>query len=100
VPVFDGAHPQGVVVHDVKPQEEISIYATVLADIWRILRRQANGESGALQTNSAPNIFFVRDVMGVLGVVDILSGGAGWEIGASPIGEQRAWPVGARVFFP
>ncbi|MGY4174902.1 hypothetical protein ACVIHH_000193 [Bradyrhizobium sp. USDA 4518] len=71
-----------------------------LADIWRLLRRQANGESGTLQTNSAPNIFFVRDGMGALGVVDVLWGGAGWEIGASPIGEQRAWPIGTRVFFP
>ncbi|WGR90728.1 hypothetical protein MTX26_35455 (plasmid) [Bradyrhizobium sp. ISRA443] len=72
---------------------------TNLADIWRLLRRQANGESGALLTNAAPNIFFVRDRMSALGVVDVLWGGAGWEIGASPIGKQRTWPPGTRVFF-
>ncbi|MFQ3458371.1 hypothetical protein PMN64_34345 [Bradyrhizobium sp. UFLA01-814] len=69
-----------------------------LVDIWRLLKLQANGESGALQTNSAPNIFFVRDGKGDLGVVDVLWGGAGWEIGASPIENQRTWPPGSRVF--
>ncbi|MFK4719420.1 hypothetical protein ABIE89_000520 [Bradyrhizobium niftali] len=71
---------------------------TRLANVWCLLRLQANGESGALQTNSAPNIFFVRDGLGDLGVVDVLWGGAGWEIGASPIGNQRTWPPGTRVF--
>ncbi|WFU32413.1 hypothetical protein QA635_39055 [Bradyrhizobium brasilense] len=71
---------------------------TQLANVWCLLRLQANGESGTLQTNSIPNIFFVRDGMGDLGVVDILWGGAGWEIGASPIGNQRTWPLGTRVF--
>ncbi|MCP3374670.1 hypothetical protein [Bradyrhizobium cajani] len=69
-----------------------------LADIWCLLTLQANGETGALQTSSAPNIFFVRDGVGELGVVDALWGGAGWEIGASPVGNQRAWTSGTRVF--
>ncbi|MDA9505548.1 hypothetical protein XI09_12955 [Bradyrhizobium sp. CCBAU 11386] len=71
---------------------------TTLANVWCLLRLQANGESGALQTTSTPNIFFVRDAMGDVGVVDVLWGGAGWEIGASPIGNQRTWPPGTRVF--
>ncbi|MGX1320964.1 hypothetical protein AB7M17_004417 [Bradyrhizobium sp. USDA 377] len=69
-----------------------------LADIWCLLKLQANGESGALQTSSAPNLFFVRDGAGDLGVVDALWGGAGWEIGASPLGSPRAWTAGTRVF--
>lgn len=69
-----------------------------LGDIWCLLTLQANGEGGSLETSSAPNIFFVRDGMGELGVVDALWGGAGWEIGASPVGIQRAWPPGTRVF--
>ncbi|MGY4473430.1 hypothetical protein [Bradyrhizobium sp. USDA 3364] len=71
---------------------------TTLANVWCLLRLQANGEGGALQTNSIPNIFFVRDGAGDVGVVDVLWGGAGWEIGASPIGNQRTWPPGTRVF--
>ena len=71
-----------------------------LADVWCLLKLQANGENGALQTDSAPNIFFVRDGTGDLGVVDALWGGAGWEIGASPVGNQRSWATGTRVFAP
>lgn len=69
---------------------------TRLVDIWCLLKLQENGESGALQTSSDPNIFFVRDGMGDLGVVDALWGGAGWEIGASPI--QRSWATSTHVF--
>jgi hypothetical protein len=64
---------------------------------WCLLKLQANGEDGALQTNAFPNIFFVRDVTGVLGAVDALWAGAGWEIGASPVEGQREWPSGSRV---
>jgi len=72
-------------------------YEVRLADIWCFLKLQANGGDGALQTNAAPNIFFVRDAAGELGAVDTIWGGAGWEIGASPVGGQRQWPSGSRV---
>ena len=62
-------------------------HETSLADVWCFLRQQAKGEGGALQTNSV-NIFFVRDGAGELGVVDTVWGGAGWEVGASPVGRQ------------
>ena len=68
-----------------------------LADVWCLLRQQGKGEEGALQTNSVPNIFFVRDGTGELGVVDAVWGGAGWEIGASPVGDKRTWSPGTRV---
>lgn len=71
---------------------------TGLIDVWCLLRLQANGEDGALRINSTPNIFFVRDVMGELGVIDAIWGGAGWEIGASPIGNKRRWSSGTRIF--
>lgn len=72
-------------------------HETRLADVWCLLRLQAKGEEGALQTNSAPNIFFVRDSTGELGVVDSVWGGAGWEIGASPVGDKQRWSPGTRV---
>jgi hypothetical protein len=75
-------------------------HETNLADVWCLLRLQPKGEDGALQTNSAPNIFFVRDGTGELGVVDAVWGGAGWEIGASPVGDKRTWPSGTRVVSP
>jgi hypothetical protein len=72
-------------------------YETRLADVWCFLKLQANSEDGALQTNAVPNIFFVRDAAGELGAVDTIWGGAGWEIGASPVRGQRQWPSGSQV---
>jgi hypothetical protein len=69
-----------------------------LVDVWCLLRQQPSGDGGALQTSSNPNIFFVRDLAGELGVVDASWGGVGWEIGASPVGDKRRWPSGTRVF--
>jgi hypothetical protein len=68
-----------------------------LAEVWCFLKLQASGQAGALQTNAVPNIFFVRDAAGELAAVDAIWGGAGWEIGASPVGGQRQWPSGSRV---
>jgi hypothetical protein len=41
-------------------------HETNLADVWCLLRRQANGEDGALKTNSVPNIFLCETVRGNL----------------------------------
>ena len=72
-------------------------HETKLTDLWCLLKLQANGQDGALQTNAAPNIFFVRDAAGVLGALDAIWAGAGWEIGASQVEEQRRWPSGSHV---
>jgi hypothetical protein len=72
-------------------------HETRLAEVWCFLKLQARGEDGALQTNAVPNVFFVRDATGQLGAVDMLWGGAGWEIGASPVAGQRQWPSGTRI---
>lgn len=72
-------------------------YETRLADIWCLLKLQPNGEPGALSVNATSNLFFVRDAVGALGVVDVLWSGAGWEIGASPITRNRPWRPGRQV---
>jgi hypothetical protein len=73
-------------------------HETQLTHLWCLLKLQAGGEDGALQTNALPNIFFVRDAAGELGAVDAIWGGAGWEIGASLVdGQQRQWSAGSRV---
>lgn len=69
-----------------------------LADVWCALRRQPNGSNGPLEINAKPNVFYVRDSAGELGAVDVLWGGVGWEIGASPVGDKPRWPSGTRVF--
>ena len=72
-------------------------YETRLADIWCLLKLQPNGEPGALSVKATPNLFFVRDAAGALGVVDVLWSGAGWEIGASSIARNRPWSAGRQV---
>ncbi|MES2600351.1 MAG: hypothetical protein V4602_06015 [Pseudomonadota bacterium] len=72
-------------------------HETRLIDLWCLLRMQAHGEPGTLLIDAAPNVFYVRDSSGVLSAVDAVWGGAGWEIGASPVDGERMWPVGARV---
>lgn len=72
-------------------------HETRLADLWCLLKIQAGGESGILLVNARPNVFYMRDVSGELGAVDIVWGGAGWEIGASAINGDRVWPAGIRV---
>ncbi|MCA6123738.1 hypothetical protein J6500_17800 [Bradyrhizobium sp. WSM 1704] len=73
-------------------------HETRLADVWCLLQRQPSGSSGALRTGATPNIFYVRDAAGELGVVDAIWGGVGWEIGASPVGDKPRWPAGTRAF--
>lgn len=68
-----------------------------LATLWCLLRRQPAGEAGALLINAVPNVFYVRDANGALGAVDVVWGGAGWEVGASALQGQPRWPANARV---
>lgn len=70
---------------------------TTLGEIWRLLERQANGEEGVLLTNGYANIFYVRDVNGVLRAVDVLWRGGGWNAYALALG-GGGWSGGDRVF--
>jgi hypothetical protein len=74
-----------------------SRYETRLADIWCLLKLQPSGQPGVLSVDATPNLFFVRDAAGILGVVDVLWSGIGWEIGASPITRNRPWSAGRQV---
>ena len=68
-----------------------------LAALWCLLRRQPRGEAGPLSTDAAANLMFMRDGAGALWAVDVVWGGAGWEIGASATDADRPWPAGTRV---
>jgi hypothetical protein len=72
-------------------------HETQLADVWCLLLRQPNGEAGTLLTNAIPNVFYIRDADDVLRAVDAVWGGAGWEIGASPIDGSHQWPSYSQV---
>jgi hypothetical protein len=68
-----------------------------LAEIWRLMERQANGGEGALLTNGYANIFYVRDRNGVLRMVHVHWCGDGWSAYAYALDDSR-WHDGYRVF--
>ena len=72
-------------------------YELRLSDLWCLLKLQPGGEPGALLVDTQPNLFFVRNINGELNVVDALWSGNGWEIGASPMTNNRPWPARLRV---
>jgi hypothetical protein len=69
---------------------------TTLGALWCLLRLQPRGEAGVLLT-AVPNLLFAQDAAGKLWTVDVVWGGAGWEIGASAVDADRQWPAGALV---
>lgn len=68
-----------------------------LHDIWILLGRQSRGQRGPLWVNARPTVFYVRDFVGRIWAVDVVWGGAGWEIGASSLGDPRQWRHGRRI---
>lgn len=59
-----------------------------LSQIWRLLERQPNGEEGVLLTNGYANIFYVRNITGVLVVVTVvwIALKNGWQVYAGSLG--------------
>lgn len=55
---------------------------TTLGEIWRLMCAQPNGEAGVLFTNGLSNLFYVRDVNGLLRVIDVGWDSDGWEVNA------------------
>ncbi|NCN52880.1 hypothetical protein GW950_00245 [Candidatus Wolfebacteria bacterium] len=71
---------------------------TTLASIWEFLKKQPNGESGALLTNGYANIFYVRDAKGVLWAVDAYWDSGSWGVYAYSVEDPFRWSDGSRVF--
>ncbi len=73
-------------------------HETCLTYVWNLMKNQPNGEEGTLLTNSFANIFYVRDVEGVLWAVDVGWYGFGWGVGASSVGSVDGWNAGHQAF--
>ncbi|MFA4890334.1 MAG: hypothetical protein WC587_01730 [Candidatus Paceibacterota bacterium] len=90
-----------------KPSRDIPIISelggenkaeTTLSAMFGLMEMQPNGETGTLLTNGYANIFYVRDLGGVLWTVRCLWSGVGWLVGASSVDSPRDWDAGDRVF--
>lgn len=71
---------------------------TTLAEFYVLLARQPDGASGPLLTDGCANIFYVRDVSGVLCAVGAYWSGYGWSVDAVSVSYPDEWDAGLRVF--
>lgn len=69
-----------------------------LAEILHLTSLQPNGEAGALLVNEWANIFFVRDVNGVLRLVRVHWDGDGWSFYAYETSDVSEWDADDQVF--
>jgi len=63
-----------------------------------LMEKQNNGEAYVLLTKGWANIFYIKDLTGVLRAVGARWSGDGWSIYASPVKNQSTWRVGCQVF--
>lgn len=70
-----------------------------LSDMWFLMEKQKNGEDGALLNNGLANIFYIRDVHGVLRAINVLWLHGGWFVGALDVDRRGVtWESGVQVF--
>ena len=71
---------------------------TTLAEVFSLMEKQGNGQSGALLTNGWWNIFYVHDINGVLRTVLIYWSGVGWHVDAHSAEHRACWFADYLVF--
>ncbi len=71
---------------------------TTLAEMFSFIARQPNGENGVLLTNGYANVFFIRDMDGVLRAVHCDGCDDGWDLYANSVESPLAWCDGIQVF--
>ena len=71
---------------------------TTLSEVFAMMARQANGETGELLTNGYANIFYIRDINESLRAVDVRWLVGGWYVRAYSIVDPGGWHAGCQVF--
>ena len=71
---------------------------TTMAEIYAMMERQANGESGDLLNNGWANIFYVRDITGTLRAVGVHWHDDGCYVDARSVEHPYEWRSGRQVF--
>jgi hypothetical protein len=71
---------------------------TTLSEMFSLMEKQKNGESGTLLNNGWANIFYIRDSAGVLRAVYVHWDGGGWRVRAYALGDPFRWLVGRQTF--
>ncbi len=71
---------------------------TTLTELYELLNKQPNGEEGELLTNGYANIFYIKDVSGVLRAVYVRWNVDGWIVLVDSVESPDVWHAGVRVF--
>jgi hypothetical protein len=72
---------------------------TALTELHDLLKKQGNGEKeGDLLTDIRANIFYIRNIQGVLRAVGVHWCGGGWVVRAYSTSDPDGWVAGRRVF--
>lgn len=71
---------------------------TTLTEMFSLMKKQKNGESGVLLNNGWANISYIRDQSGVFRTVSVSWSGGGWDVGAVEVSDPGRWDVGDQVF--
>lgn len=71
---------------------------TTLTELYGLMKLQANGEEGALLNNGWANVFYIKDIAGVLRAVSVYWDDVGWLVSACSVEGPDVWHVGLQVF--
>ena len=71
---------------------------TTLIELFLLMQAQPNGKSGPLLTDNCANIFYIKDVSGVLRSVCVSWDVDGWYVFASAVTNQYEWNDDDQVF--
>ena len=71
---------------------------TTLTEMFSLMEKQKNGEDGVLLNNGYANIFYVRDLTGVLRAVSVDWDDGGWNVSANSVEYLFRWLDGSQVF--
>ena len=71
---------------------------TTLSEMFSLMEKQKHGEDGVLLNNGWANIFYIKDVAGVLRAVHVSWGDDGWCVYAHSVERPRSGGDGYQVF--
>jgi len=71
---------------------------TTLSEMFSLMKAQGKGQAGVLLNNGYANIFYIKDVAGVLCAVYVYWNDRGWDIDANSVEYPYGWLVGSHVF--